>query len=778
MATFRDPLFASQWHFRLLGDIGTIWDDYSGAGITVGVYDDGLQYAHPDLSDNYDSSLHFEYGGVALDPTPIDTDDGHGTSVAGLIAAAAGNGIGGVGVAWGASLTGVAFLSDPVLEFQSVFLDSYRYAANFDIMSNSWGYGAFFDDTLNRSDAESEGALTVAAFSHAVDTGRDGLGTAIVKSAGNDATNANGEGINGSRYVTNVAAIGENGSVTSYSNFGTNILVAAAEASITTDLTGRDGYTTSDGTAGDYTNTFGGTSAAAPLVSGVVALMFEANPNLGWRDVREVLATSAALTGSGIGRASGFEVEGFTSQGSGTWNGGGHAISRDYGYGRVDAFAAVRMAEVWQLWTAVPKTSGNEQHVHVSTPENYSVPAFNGSAQPYLDVPTHLLIEHIDVTISFSFPPFLYINEENVDFALIAPNGTRFAFFRSADGNIDENGTWDTSGGFTWTFGIAHALGMVSEGRWVLEVSGRVNGANIGNITDFSLDFYGSLPAPVGNDVHHITKDFLTITGAGSSNWNGGRDRVLADENGGDDWINLSSIAGNVDLSLAESGSLRVGGALWAALADGGQFENVVTGDGADRIQGNANANMLQGMRGNDQLQGLDGDDTIDGGAGDDRLLGGLANDAINGGTGRNDLFGGAGDDVLNGENGWGMLRGEAGNDRLTGGNGADRMDGGAGNDTLTGDAGRDLLTGGIGADVFVFNTGFGHDQITDFADNIDTLAFAASFWTGPGGAQQFVDTFAQILRGYALFAFEDGNTLQVTGVGTLAQLYDDVTFI
>ncbi|WP_163367104.1 S8 family serine peptidase, partial [Escherichia coli] len=77
------------------------------------------------------------------------------------------------------------------------------------------------------------------------------------------------------------------------SNPGASLLVSApsnggTKGITTTDLPGSAGYA-----AGSVTTTFGGTSAAAPQVTGTVALMLEANPNLGWRDVRTILAMSA-----------------------------------------------------------------------------------------------------------------------------------------------------------------------------------------------------------------------------------------------------------------------------------------------------------------------------------------------------------------------------------------------------------------------------------------------------------------------------------------------------
>jgi Ca2+-binding RTX toxin-like protein len=786
MPTINDPLFASQWHFALMGDIRTIWNEYSGAGVTVGVYDDGVQHDHPDLINNYDGSLHFSNGFGVFDPYPINVfpgidADGHGTSVSGLIAAEAGNGIGGVGVAWGARVTGVNLLSDPIIANNpDVEIDSYHYARNFDIMSNSWGYDPYFYDFLNRSDPNSIAAITEAAFADPAGNGRGGLGTVIVKAAGNEATNANGEGINGSRYVVSVAALTQTGAVTDYSNYGTNILISAGAASVTTDLTGANGYATTGGAAGNYTNTFSGTSAATPVVSGVVALMLDANENLGWRDVREVLATSAALTGSGLGNAAGFEVEGFTSQGSGTWNGGGHAISRDYGYGRVDAFAAVRMAEVWGLWTDEAQTSVNEASTSIQATYGFQELEFGSgptNIETSLTVGDAIEIEHIDITLRLNYYSDFNGRDLYADFFLLAPDNTRFEVLRSFD-LVDTENPQPISDDITWTFGIAHALGMSSAGVWKIGVEGDPSQSFFGRLLEVTLDFFGSPVAPNNDDVHHITKDFLRITGAATAGWNGGRDRVLTDDNGGVDWINMSAIAGNAELTLQQNGTIRVAGVQWATLTDGRQFEHVVTGDGADRVGGNASANALHGMRGDDVLQGFDGADTLDGGAGNDRLLGGLADDTLTGGKGYNALFGGAGNDMVNGVDGSGTLRGEAGNDSITGGGAADRLDGGAGNDTLVGGGGNDLLTGGLGADVFVFNAGSGHDRISDFVYNVDTLSFVAAIFGAFGSIEEFINQSAQITRGHVIFDLADGSTLRILSVTSLTQLYDDVVIV
>uniref|UniRef100_UPI002B41143D S8 family serine peptidase n=1 Tax=Photorhabdus africana TaxID=3097554 RepID=UPI002B41143D len=88
----------------------------------------------------------------------------------------------------------------------------------------------------------------------------------------------------------------------------------------------------------DYTS-MQGTSFAAPIISGVVALMLEANPNLGYRDVQQILALSARKIND--------PSTAWSDNSSHSWNGGGMHTSNDYGFGQIDARAAVRLAESW-----------------------------------------------------------------------------------------------------------------------------------------------------------------------------------------------------------------------------------------------------------------------------------------------------------------------------------------------------------------------------------------------------------------------------------------------
>ncbi|NVJ64756.1 MAG: DUF4214 domain-containing protein [Flavobacteriaceae bacterium] len=603
MVTINDPRYSGQWHFDLLGDIETIWSDYSGAGVSVGVYDDGMDQSHEDLASNYDASLHY-VGRFFIDNGRHDTStDGHGTAVGGLIAAAH-NGLGGVGVAWDASLTSVDYLGTIQGESWSIQLDVLRYAETFDIVNQSYGVTPGYEALDSGADIGDSGdwaADEAAAFLHAATNGRGGLGTIFVKAAGNEANdsglistygiygNAQGEGHNNLHTVITVGAFDRNGDIEYYSSYGHNLLVSAPAASNTTDVTGSAGYE-----SGSYTNGFNGTSAATPVTAGVVALMLEANPGLGYRDVQNILAASAAQTGSAFGSsATGFEAGDWQALGGETWNGGAMTFSPSYGFGAVDAYAAVRMAEAWGLFTGTAHTESNLISQSYYDYADVVISNTGAPAEARLSVDAGIVIEHVYVTVDLDHS---YSGDLVID--LITPDGDVINLFNreGANSTISDD----------WTFGVASLRGMSSDGTWTLRVTDLAAGDE-GTLRDVELEFLGA--AEGTDDIWTVTNDFrvlLAVEGSRAS---------FDDTNGGTDWLNAVALSGNVSVRLGDAatdGALRVDGTVWATLADGA-IENAATGDGDDRLAGNAGDNTLFAGRGTNIVTGNQGADVLTG---------------------------------------------------------------------------------------------------------------------------------------------------------------------
>ncbi|MEQ9284286.1 MAG: S8 family serine peptidase [Marinovum algicola] len=700
MVASTNPLYTQQWHFNLIGDIEAIWADYTGSGVTVGVYDDGTEAAHEDLDGNYDSTLHY-MGLGADDGQPNSAADGHGTSVAGIIAAE-NNSLGGVGVAFNVTIAGVDLLNDVFAQGNDVNNDALRFMETFDITNNSWGYTPTYEQFLNLSDPGSVAGQEGAAFAHAAENGRGGLGTIILKAAGNDTLNAQGEGHNSLHQVITVAAAGQSGEIANYSNWGANLLITAPAASVTTDLEGSGGYSPDN-----YTDTFGGTSAATPVVSGVVALMLQANPDLGWRDVQNILAISAAHTGSAYGGSgSGSEVGDWLANGAGNWNGGGMSFHHSYGFGMVDAFAAVRMAEVWDLLYADAATSANLEVLTASYSGAPVAITDNSTASVTLSVTEGVIIEHIYVTIEGSHT---YMGDLTIQ--LESPTGEIFDLFLNELGNNDLNGTW--------VFGVSGALGVSSVGDWTIHITDNAN-FDEGSLTGVELEFRGA--DATTDTVHHITGDFTDYLAQEA-----GRG-TIEDSDGGTDWLNMAALTDAIAVTLASGAAITVGGTQWASIGSG-LIENIATGDGNDTVTGLGDDNHIVTGRGNDRIDAGAGDDTIDAAQDDDLVLAGAGNDSVDAGGGADTVDGGAGNDSIFGDWGADSLTGGAGNDTLIGDSAFDTLEGGDGNDSLVGGTGADRLDGDGDNDTLLSNTG------------VDTVfGGAGDDWISSGNGADIID--------------------------------------
>jgi proprotein convertase subtilisin/kexin type 2 len=347
-----DPLYSNQWHLYNASNPGedagvlSVWKEgITGKCTTVSVVDDGVEISHEDLKNNISKSVSgYNYSTFSSNPTHSNADSGHGTSVAGIIASTAGNGLGGRGAAYDARIVGRNILEGST---DSDVADALTLGTRkITISNNSWGAtdntGYYIDIATN---------LWKAAIDTGISIGRRKKGTIFFWAAGNGGTG----GVDNSNYdaqanyygVLAICGVGDDGVKASYSERGANLWVCAQTAGTsgvgitTTDPTGVYGYVPSvypdTYSNPSYTKYFDGTSAAAPLAAGVTALLLSKYPDLSWRDVREILATSARKNDP--------------TDSDWTTNAAGYNINHNYGFGTIDAEQALSTAVTWSKIT-------------------------------------------------------------------------------------------------------------------------------------------------------------------------------------------------------------------------------------------------------------------------------------------------------------------------------------------------------------------------------------------------------------------------------------------
>jgi subtilisin-like proprotein convertase family protein len=401
-----DPYYETNaWAYTLI-NLQPAWAaGYTGAGVTINIVDDGPDQTHPAFSGKYDA--------LGSCPLPFQFDDQHGTTTA-AIALAAANGQCSRGVAYGATLSECAFNNT---------LDNEQFIFNMarnHISSNSWGFApcialassgrrklrqrqlqgcpfaasgtspcyypqcagaswtsppstcetfiSFYCQNPDNYDADGECAswthlwATCAYRLAAWDTnrvlqrgvleGRSGRGIVYVFAAGND--NRIGEDVNmeqyyHSRFTITVGATDKLGLHAYYSTTGSSLFITAPGGD--THQHSHNWYVAKAG--GGCAEQGEGTSYACPVVSGVVTLMLEANPLLTYRDVQGILAATTSRNDP-------------TSP-LWTTNAAGFIHNIRYGFGMVDAGAAVAAALSWTNW-------GIERRIIASSSQQLTVP--------------------------------------------------------------------------------------------------------------------------------------------------------------------------------------------------------------------------------------------------------------------------------------------------------------------------------------------------------------------------------------------------------------------
>jgi kexin len=379
------------------------------------------------------------------------------------------NGLGGAGAAPRAGLVGYNFLENQSSANEADAMT--RNAAAVFVSNNSWGP---FDNGRWAASA----ATWRAAIDTGLSTGRNGLGTIYTFAAGNGglvSDNSNYDGYANYRGVLSICAVGDDGVKASYSERGANLWVCAPSrgranhAITTTDRTGALGYNTGaapDYTNANYTNTFNGTSAAAPLAAGVIALVLEARPTLTWRDVRIILAESARRN--------------HLADIDWTMNAAGFNINHNYGFGVIDANAAVTRARTWVNVGAQVTFATATAAVNAAIPDNNMTGVSNTINVAGSGIGK---IEFVHITFNGT-----HTDVGDLDITLTAPSST---VSRLSEVHACAGGCLGVPGN-SWRFGSARHLGEAADGNWTLTVRD-LAAVDTGIFTSWQITFYGRL---------------------------------------------------------------------------------------------------------------------------------------------------------------------------------------------------------------------------------------------------------------------------------------------
>ena len=472
----QDLLYGCQWNLSNTGQSGATagedinveeaWETTLGSGVVVAVVDSRVDGTHEDLADNFDAANSHDYL-VALGLTA--RPGSHGTAVAGVVAGR-NNGIGVRGVAPEATIRSYNVLQDS--RDVNAADAMARHAEDTAVNTNSWG-------PINDGFPLRAPRIWELALEHGLTEGDSGRGTFYTWSAGNAAASGpDFDNVNLDEYtnfygVTAVCSVNYHGERSHYSEEGAALWVCAPSSD------GSQPGPLSTALGNGYSS-FGGTSAASPQAAGVAALVRAVNPSLSWRDVKLILAASARKNDPDhSGWQTGAAMYGSDSE--------SYEFNHSYGFGVLDAGAAVELA---QGWTNVPALRSHTV-TSTDTPVTVGPQASDTYAESTATMRQEFeFIEFVEVNVVIDTPSVRHLEMD-----LVSPQGAVSELLVSST-KFSRKYSSPLRG--PYRLGSARHLGENPDGEWTLRLRDRINGGRASTLESWSLTVYGHglLPGP------------------------------------------------------------------------------------------------------------------------------------------------------------------------------------------------------------------------------------------------------------------------------------------
>lgn len=462
-----DPLLEQQWYYDNRksashdAEILEVWrQGINGSGVVVCIVDDGIEHDHVDLRDAYDPEASADFNSNDADPYPREEDpiNNHGTRCSGVVASQPDNDKCGVGVAHGARIGGIRMLDGPVSDVVEANSLGHN-PQHVDIYSSSWGPN---DDGRT---VEGPGSEASRVFEEGIRSGRGGLGSIFLFASGNGGAkdDCNCDGYSNSIYTIAISALTENEGQPYYSEN------CAAALTSTYSSGGGRAIVTVDLHNKCHTR-FSGTSAAAPLAAGILALVLEVRSDLTWRDIQHIVVHSAVKVAN--------SDSGWHENSAGLWH------NHKFGFGKMSATRLVARARGWtnvgpQIRVALPrqKSSHTDGHSEGTAEQVVTADDVNGIR----------FLEHVQINVNLH----LQASRSKLQVDVVCPDGTYSKVLSSRNADSKRDGFTD------WTFMTVRCWHTSPIGTWQVRVT---NGANErATLANFQLIIYGTTADPMAS---------------------------------------------------------------------------------------------------------------------------------------------------------------------------------------------------------------------------------------------------------------------------------------